>query len=170
MTYVTKGNGCSNEFEDGEASVTYVTVFLGGRLVSDRLAEEQAGNPYGDNPDPCDRCRAFAARLDTGLCEWCTAEPSMCQCYLCLDRRARELAALHTRPPWQGPLPAPIGAPKAASDDGTDAYRRGRCRTCHVEPYRAGGTECVGCWRARTGRQPAPIAEIAETAERSPVR
>ena len=84
--------------------------------MSDRLAEEQAGNPYGDNPKPCDRCRAFAARLDTGLCEWCTAEPSMCQCYLCLDRRARELAALRTRPPWQGPLPPPIEAPKAASD------------------------------------------------------
>ena len=154
MTYVTKGNGCSNELEDEEASVTYVTVFLGGKPVPDQPAEEQVSNPYGDNPDPCDRCGAFAARRDTGLCEWCTHEPSMCQCFLCLDRRAKQLAELRARFPWQGLLPPPIEPPKAASDADNAAYRQGLCKTCHIEPYRAGGTECVGCWRARTGRPP----------------
>ena len=80
----------------------------------------------------------------------------MCQCFLCLDRRARELAELVTRPPYQGPIPPLITAPKAADVADHAAYRKGLCKTCHAEPYRAGSTECVGCRRARTGRPPDP--------------
>ena len=32
--------------------------------------------------------------------------------------------------------------------DGHAAYRNGLCKTCHVVPYRPGGTQCEDCFQA----------------------
>ena len=32
--------------------------------------------------------------------------------------------------------------------DGHAPYIKGLCKTCHVTPYRAGGTQCEDCFQA----------------------
>ena len=43
------------------------------------------------------------------------------------------------------PPPPPDGTP---STNGRTAYVKGLCKTCHVEPYRAGGTQCEDCFQS----------------------
>jgi hypothetical protein len=111
--------------------------------------------------EPCGRCHAFVASADTGICEWCTAEPKMCQCPVCVKRRANGLAKLLTRPRYHPDNPRPPHALPAtpikverASAAANAAYRNGGCKTCLTEPHRAGCTECDSCWSARTGHNP----------------
>ncbi len=54
------------------------------------------GAIYGD---PCRCGRGFPARHDSGLCEWCTAEPKRCRCYRCATFFSR-------RDDWPFPAPA----------------------------------------------------------------
>ena len=38
---------------------------------------------------------------------------------------------------------------KPTSQTGSDAYRDGKCKTCHTERHRPGGTECWNCYYIR---------------------
>ena len=38
---------------------------------------------------------------------------------------------------------------KPTPQAGSDAYRKGMCKTCHEIEHRAGGTECVDCYELR---------------------
>jgi hypothetical protein len=110
--------------------------------------------------EPCRRCHAFAARIDTGMCEWCTAEPTLCQCLVCVKRRAAGFAELLTRPSWRPAPPPTLMKAEPTSAAGCLAYLNGLCKTCCSEPRRAGHTECDGCWSARTGHNPNPNPRV----------
>jgi hypothetical protein len=43
------------------------------------------------------------------------------------------------------------GCPDGTRAAGNDAYRNGRCATCHERRYRPGGTQCEECYRAARG-------------------
>jgi hypothetical protein len=62
-------------------------------------------------------------------------------------------------PPTQGHRQ---GCPDGTRETSNAAYRAGRCKVCHVQRYRPGGTECEECYTARTVAVRATVAYIIE--------